>query len=102
MGLTATTAAWLLAASSLAGTATQAVTSAIANRQQRKAADEQEKTVLAQTQAKTEQAPELLAQAGNNKAVKKNTNSSFGLQESIIHNSNMQTNAPIANKEYYG
>lgn len=101
MGLTATTAAWLLAASSVAGTATQAVTSAIANRQQRKAADEQEKTALAQAQAKQEQAPELLAQAGNNQAVKKNKNTSFGLQENIINN-NMQTNAPIGQKETWG
>lgn len=96
MGLTATTAAWLLAASSLAGTGTSAYQQHQANKEAQAQAKEAEQTATRQAQAQAEQAPELSAEAGTSEAVKKRR-TSYGIQDSIIAQNNT-----VGQKETWG
>ena len=96
MGLTATTAAWLLAASSLAGAGVSAVQQHQANKAAQDQAKEAEETARKQAQVQAEQAPELSAESGISDAVKKRR-TSYGIQDSIIAQNNT-----VGQKETWG
>lgn len=96
MGLTATTAAWLIAAASAAGTGVSAVQQHQANKQAQAQAKEAEQTAQKQAQLQAEQAPELSTEAGTSEAVKKRR-TSYGIQDSILAQNNT-----VGQKETWG
>ena len=98
MGLTATTAAWLLAASSLAGTGASAYQQHQANKEAQAQAKEAEQTAQKQAQVQAEKAPEQAIEAGSSEAVKKRK-TSYGIEDSII--ANMASNT-VGQKETWG
>ena len=92
-------ASWLIPSIvALAGTGV----SAYQNYQNSQLAEDQakdaKKTAIAQAQANNEKAPELLAQAGSSDAIKKHR-TSFGIQDSIIHNT---MNTTTGGNTYWG
>lgn len=96
MGLTATTAAWLIAATSAASAGVSAYQQHQANKEAQAQAKEAKQTATRQAQAQAEQAPELSADAGSNEAVKKRK-TSYGIESSIISNQNT-----LGQKETWG
>lgn len=96
MGLTATTAAWLIAATSAASAGVSAYQQHQANKEAQSQAKEAKQTATRQAQAQAEQAPELSAESGTSEAVKKRR-TSYGIQDSILAQNNT-----LGQKETWG
>ena len=102
MGLTSAMAAWLVPSIiSLIGTGAGVATSMVQAHDNREQAKDQKKTLLAQSNLEQQKAPELSADAGNTDAIKKRA-TSWGVQQNILANNNLQTNSPISQKETWG
>jgi ribosome-binding protein aMBF1 (putative translation factor) len=102
MCLSAAIASWLIPSIvAAAGTGTSAVMANQQAKQQEGQANEQARTAKAQAQMQAEQAPELSTEAGNPDAIKK-ARASYGIQENILANQNLQSSQTLGNKEQWG
>lgn len=99
MCISAAVASWLVPSLiAAAGTGVSAYQGHQQSQQAKAQSNEAKRTAIAQAQANAEKTPELSAQAGNSDAIKKHR-ASFGIQDSIIHNS---MNTSTGGNTYWG